>query len=555
MDIGRGTQEPHNKDVAEYVCTVLYRHMTDIFRKRRRTCNHEFTTAFAYLFVPWEHQPGVCVLDSSLDMRMVMAGADVPNTYVSEIPESVKATTGSQASNARNLELFKQLESRPEMQMWVTHDCTVVEGRKNIRRVSKGDNATVASFPHILNFFDPAVVLFRSWAGFTSEHTAARLGKINRYYFKVLFSVARMFRQIALILGVPTPTDGLTTRADGTMSCTTDERKKLYDIFHSLLPSDSSYACILASTLQNMTKADYDKKKKTLEQAIASRDAQSQRTFIDYGDGGGATDSLLHQDSFSGGHGRSDRQSLENGGSAVDEDRHATEENPSEYAEGQREEDHGKGGSSGEEAREMVDRRSADEEYEHESQGVESSTTPVPSRESHVVQTEEDVGFMADQQLVQSNDEEADERKIDGTPGVRVEQTHVKRAEVEGAGSEHAQDDEGQEQIADASVEEDSEDALETQLTQITSDGEGTSSPEDEAIQLLVERKASAIDVDEDFLQAGSPRGDRNMHTRVASNGCTVSKGAALILPKRRDNGNNTSETRLVKSAGDRRGV
>ena len=54
MDIGRGTEQPHNDDVAVYVCTVLYRNMTENFRKRRRTRNHDFTAAFGYLFVLWE---------------------------------------------------------------------------------------------------------------------------------------------------------------------------------------------------------------------------------------------------------------------------------------------------------------------------------------------------------------------------------------------------------------------------------------------------------------------------------------------------------------------
>jgi len=268
LKIGNGTRQPTQSDIAQYVCTKIYKHMSDLFRKRKRNRNNDFTSSFGYLFLPWERHNGICVLDASLQLRFVQANADIKYVYMSNVPDTIQKSSDGRTCASRNQDLLKDWEKRPELNLWVSHDCTVVPSREGATRLSKNDEPEIHTYPHVINLMTPIATIFRAWAGYDSKITIAQLMILNRNTLRVLYGLGVMLREVTIITANPTPTDGLSTQEPATVACSEKDREKLFKYFHTLLPCESNTAQVLATALLNIPQPKFDKSRKTLDQAI-----------------------------------------------------------------------------------------------------------------------------------------------------------------------------------------------------------------------------------------------------------------------------------------------
>ena len=106
VKIGNGKEKVEDEDIAKYICSLLYKHLSDSFRSKRRRVIEDFSECFGYLFVPWEGKKDVVVDDRSLDMRWFVPFTEVAILPKSKIPTTLQESTKQWNCFKRNQELF-----------------------------------------------------------------------------------------------------------------------------------------------------------------------------------------------------------------------------------------------------------------------------------------------------------------------------------------------------------------------------------------------------------------------------------------------------------------
>lgn len=265
VKIGNGLIQPNAKDIADFLGYQIYKHMMEVFRKRRRRMRSDFTELYGYLFVSWKEHSSVCVDNSSIDMRWVQASADVKYEEISSIPETFDRPYKGKSTSVLNQELFSEYSRRPEITMWLSHDVVVTPGDEDDGQ-PKGSAGIVESYPHRLSLAAVSLGIIRGWSGY--DQPACRLIKMHSHAMKVIYASACALREFTSIVKFPPMLDGLRTENPVFTNCTAKKVKSLRKFFSTFLTAPSNIGTVIAKATMDIPMESFNKTKRTLQDTI-----------------------------------------------------------------------------------------------------------------------------------------------------------------------------------------------------------------------------------------------------------------------------------------------
>ena len=277
VKIGNKLEEPHSTDVAEFVVSLIYKHMSEVFRKRRRRLRSDFTELFGYLFVSWKEHGSICVDDQSIDMRWVQASADNVVANMSSIPESHSVVSGGKSASMRNHDLFSKTAGRPELLLWISHDIVLLPAESEDDDTSgpaKAGDISVVTYPHRMSMATIILGIFRSWSGYSLP--ASQLMRLHKDTLRVLYALACPFREVTSIVKYPPVSAELRSVHPEEPTCSPKKAAKVRKFFDSILTAPSNIAAVISKATTEIPYKLYKETTRTLEQTIVSLESRSE---------------------------------------------------------------------------------------------------------------------------------------------------------------------------------------------------------------------------------------------------------------------------------------